>query len=183
MAQRTFVHFFAFWTMVLILRLVAMWTGLWIAREAVSDRYMFWPWAKYPLYGAPSSRQPLLFQHPKFYASPFCIREVICAHLMLKDLKIPKTGPPVASQDSLGSIRGTEEVQVLRKFKHTGIRYHFIKDAVKKKSVSVKYTSSLNNRADQMTKALIWKQSKSPRSQTGCFSYDTLTSPRGGLLE
>ena len=57
-------------------------------------------------------------------------------------------------QDNLGSISWTGKGQGLRKVKHIGIKYHYVRSMVDDGKVQVLYVSSVQNWADSLTKVL-----------------------------
>ena len=117
----------------------------------------------------------------EFYALSSCVRDVQWMRAVLDELQGHQGKPTVIYQDNLGTIRWTEDVQGLRKVKHIGIRYHFVRDAVEDKDVTVVYTESAKNRADSLTKILPGEPFGIHRRWLGCYAPDELTCPRGGV--
>lgn len=92
----------------------------------------------------------------EFNALSHAIREVKWLRLVLGELKAINDGYPTqVLQDNLGSISWTEDINGLRKVKHVGIKYHFVRDCVESKIVKVGYTPSPDNRSDSLTKVVI----------------------------
>ena len=84
-------------------------------------------------------------------------------------------------QDNLGTIRWTEDVQGLRKVKHIGMRYHYVRDAVDTRNVAVQYTESEHNRADMLTKILTGDPFVQHCTWLGCYDIIQLSTHRGGV--
>ena len=56
--------------------------------------------------------------------------------------------------DNMAAISVTKESKGISKAKHIDIKYHFLKDLVESKTISIHYVESRNNVADLFTKAL-----------------------------
>lgn len=91
----------------------------------------------------------------EFAALASCVREVRWVRDILEEVHCLQSEPTTIFQDNLGAISWTDHVQGLRKVKHVGIKYHYVREAVQHKHVCVKYTASSENRADSLTKGLI----------------------------
>lgn len=98
-----------------------------------------------------------------------CVRDVAWVRSVLRDLRAVQDGPTVVFQDNLGAISWTSEVQGLRKVKHVGIRYHYVRGEVDAGTVQVEYCESSKNRADTFTKILIGDQYKIHRALINCI--------------
>lgn len=85
----------------------------------------------------------------------------------MAELEAIQTQPTVLHQDNLGAICWTTEVQGLRKVKHIGIRYHYVRDAVDERAVQVEYVASADNKADGLTKVLVTSNFESFKSAVG----------------
>lgn len=57
-------------------------------------------------------------------------------------------------KESMGTVGRTSDSQGLRKTKHIGIRYHYVRDAVQACTVQVFATPSAGNKADRLTKVM-----------------------------
>ena len=90
----------------------------------------------------------------EFAALQACVREVDWVRGMLKEIGHAQRGPTTVYQDNLGTISWTDSVQGLRKVKHVGVRYHYVRSKVEDCTVKVLYTPSLDNKADSLTKVL-----------------------------
>lgn len=106
----------------------------------------------------------------EFISLAHCAREIHWIRATLAELSVDQKGPTIVHQDNLGAIYWTNEVQGLRKVKHIGIRYHYVRDAVEEKSVEVKYTPSNENKADGLTKVLVSSSFEAFKSVVGCIS-------------
>lgn len=91
----------------------------------------------------------------EFSALSACVREVRWLRDVMAEVCCPQVKATTIYQDNLGAISWTEHVQGLRKVKHVGIKYHYVRESVDAKHVTVQYTPSADNRADSLTKGLI----------------------------
>lgn len=103
----------------------------------------------------------------EFNALSHAIREVKWLRMVLKELKVIDNEPTQVLQDNLGSISWTEEVNGLRKVKHVGIKYHFVRENVDSKVISIMFTPSSDNRSDSLTKVLIGSEFEKHRTWLG----------------
>ena len=103
----------------------------------------------------------------EFFALHGCMREVDWVRGMLEELGEPQESPTVIYQDNLGTISWTDNVQGLRKVKHIGVKYHYVRSKVDDKTVKVLYRSSAENKADSLTKILGGDQFKTHRDEIG----------------
>lgn len=67
---------------------------------------------------------------------------------------LKEKAPTSVLQDNLGTITWTQDVQGLRRVKHVGLRYHFVREMVDNMDIKVIYTPSDKNKADSLTKIL-----------------------------
>lgn len=105
----------------------------------------------------------------EFISMAHCVREIHWIRTMLTELGVSQKGPTVVHQDNLGTISWTNEVQGLRKVKHIGIRYHYVRDAVDARAIEVEYVPSTENKADGLTKVLVTSPFKMFRRQLNCL--------------
>ena len=91
----------------------------------------------------------------EFISLAHCVREIHWIRSTLSELNASQSAPTVLHQDNLGTISWTTEVQGLRRVKHIGIRYHYVRDAVDSKKIQIQYTTSSENKADGRTKVLV----------------------------
>lgn len=106
----------------------------------------------------------------EFNALSACVRDVCWVREVLSDMGSPQIGPTVIYQDNLGAISWTTDVQGLRRVKHVGIKYHYVRGEVESNNVRVEYCESEKNKADSMTKALIGSTFKRHRTYLGCIA-------------
>ena len=66
----------------------------------------------------------------------------------LSELEAQQPNPTVVQQDNLGAVSWTTEIQGLQKFKHIGIRYQFVQDAVDKEAIKVAYVSCADSKSE-----------------------------------
>lgn len=90
----------------------------------------------------------------EFAALASTVREVVWIQDILHEVGFEQETKTAIMQDNLGAISWTEDVQGLRRVKHVGLRYHFVRDMVSNGKVEIVYTPTDQNRADAMTKIL-----------------------------
>lgn len=103
----------------------------------------------------------------EFFSLAHCVREIIWIGDVLHELGVPQMSPTTVLQDNLGTISWTEEMQGLRKVKHIGVKYHYVRDTVDSETVQVSHTPSSENRADSLTKVLVGEDYKKHRVWLG----------------
>lgn len=81
-------------------------------------------------------------------------REAITRIHLYTDLQITTAQPPLLYSDSITALLLTDESAPYQRSKHIDVRYHFIRDIVKKGEIQVDYVPSEENPADIFTKAL-----------------------------
>ena len=91
----------------------------------------------------------------EFFSLSQCTREVMCVRELLEELEVKQCYPTAVFKDNLGTISWTEDMQWLRKVKHIGIKYHYIRDSVQAKIVQVKHVNTQENRSDSLKKVLV----------------------------
>ena len=111
----------------------------------------------------------------EFISLAHCVREIHWLRATLAELDVYQSAPTTVHQDNLGTITWTNEVQGLRKVKHIGIRYHYVRDAVDSKSIQVQYIPSAENKADGLTKVLVMSAFENFRSSLMCVCHPTTT--------
>ena len=66
----------------------------------------------------------------EFFALHSVVREVSRVRDILRELGEHQRSPTVVYQDNLGTISWTDNVQGLRKVKHIGVKYHYVRSKV-----------------------------------------------------
>ena len=107
----------------------------------------------------------------EFISLAHCVRELHWIRATVSELKAEQSNPTVVHQDNLGTISWTTEIQGLRKVKHIGIRYHYVRDAVDEKAIEVEYVPSSENKADGLTKVLVTSAFESFTSAMSIFTH------------
>ena len=97
----------------------------------------------------------------EFNALAYGIKELKWIRIVLLELQVIDGNPITVMQDNLGTISWTEGVNGLRKVKHVGIKYNYVRDAVDSNICNIQYTPSAENRSDSLTKVLIGEESVS----------------------
>ena len=109
----------------------------------------------------------------EFVALQIFVREVDWVRGVLKDIGKDQNGPTVVYQDNLETISWTEGVQGLRKVKHVGIKYHYVRSKVYNATVKVLYKTSEDNKADSLTKILGEQMFETHRDKLGIISQSS----------
>lgn len=115
----------------------------------------------------------------EFYALSECVRDIVWVRQLFAEIGLAVQYPTNVYQDNLGTISWTTEVQGLRKVKHVGIRYSYVREAVDNQLVNVLYTPSIKNKADSLTKALVGPTYEEHRTMLSVAP----ASSRRGVLE
>ena len=105
----------------------------------------------------------------EFISLPHCVCEIHWIRVTLDELGVSQSDPTVLHQDNLGAIIFTNELQGVRKVKHIGIRYHYVRDVVDSKALQVQYFASTDNKADGLTKVLVTDVFKKVRKGLMCL--------------
>ena len=75
--------------------------------------------------------------------------------IYLNDLIITQEYLPITVyEDNQSTIKVCQNPEFHGRIKHIEIKYHFIRDQVKKKNFEIRYISSQNQQADMLTKPL-----------------------------
>ena len=89
------------------------------------------------------------------YVAAACgAQEAIWLRLLLKSIGFTQEEPTTLYEDNNGCIAISKDARYHSKTKHIDIKYHFIRDAVVKRNVELKYCTSKDMRADILTKPL-----------------------------
>lgn len=91
----------------------------------------------------------------EFGALASCVRELQWLRDVLDEIGLSSLEPTHVLQDNLGSISWTKFVHGLCRVNNFGINYHAVRAVVESGNIDVAYTSSVDHRADCMTKALV----------------------------
>lgn len=83
-----------------------------------------------------------------------CVPEVTRLRNVLSEVSCGEKTQKAVMQDILGCISWKEQVQGLRRVKHIGLRYHYVRSVVSAGHIEVVYTPSEKNRADPLAKIL-----------------------------
>lgn len=89
----------------------------------------------------------------EFSALAHCVREVYWVRSFFVEIGLTCAVPSTIYQDNLGAISWTRNVEGLRRVKHVGIKYNYVKEAVQEGSIVILYVTSESNQADVLTKA------------------------------
>jgi hypothetical protein len=92
--------------------------------------------------------------------------EYLWVKQMLKEMRVYVQEPVVLYEDNQACIHSLVSWDQ-RRLKHVDIKYTFIRDLVKSKSITVKYIESANQTADIFTKGLPYELFKAHRTELG----------------
>ena len=86
-------------------------------------------------------------------------KEAIWLQRILKELGLINysPSPTLIYEDNQGTIALAENPEFHRRTKHIDIRYHWVRDAIHRKLITVEYVSTREQAADGLTKALTVK--------------------------
>ena len=81
-------------------------------------------------------------------------QESIWLRRLLSDIQVNQQSPSTIYEDNIGVIELSKNHKFHNRTKHIDISYHFVREQVEQKAISVKYCPSENMIADIMTKGL-----------------------------
>lgn len=117
------------------------------------DLDIWLPFRIFQLSGCPSCKPPPRYEQPKRSSSRWLNagkREMFWIRELLTELHAPQPNPTVMHQDNYETISWTKKVQSIRRLKHIGIKYRYVRDAVQ----SERYNSSLFHQ--EKTVRIVW---------------------------
>lgn len=106
----------------------------------------------------------------EFFSLAQCTREICWIRELLVEFDAMQSEPTELNQDNLGTISWTEEVQGMRRVKHIGVKYHYVRDVVNSGAVQVQPVASEDNRSDSLTKVLVGEEYKIHRNWLGVIA-------------
>jgi hypothetical protein len=93
-------------------------------------------------------------QQAEYYSLSESIREVVWYRSILAELGYTPLNPSVILEDNKGAKAIAENPVSSSRNKHYQIKYHWIREVISLKQISIKYIETLLNIADMLTKAL-----------------------------
>ena len=81
-------------------------------------------------------------------------QESIWLRRLLSDIQVNQQSSSTIYEDNIGAIELSKNPKFHNRTKHIDISYHFVREQVEQKAISVKYCPSENMLADIMTKGL-----------------------------
>lgn len=96
----------------------------------------------------------------EYMALSLCTQEVLWVRAILKDLGHQQVGATLIWEDNQGAIGLASNAGYNARTKHVDIRHHFIREAVARDIIVVKYISTVDQKADMLTKSLGTKRLK-----------------------
>ena len=95
----------------------------------------------------------LLTAETEYIALAHGTKEAIWLRRILNDLKIPCESIPLLV-DNQSAIKQARNLEFHKRLKHIDVRYHFVRDILNKKWISISYVESKEQLADIFTKPL-----------------------------
>ena len=89
----------------------------------------------------------------EYVAAFHTAQHIICLRNLLADLNHAETKPTPLRMDNVGAITTANTTHPTPKSKHIDVKYHYIKELIDRKEISISYIPSSENCADILTKA------------------------------
>lgn len=90
----------------------------------------------------------------EYYAITEATKEVLWLHTLMNDFEIEVCRPTIILNDNQSTIAMITNGDFMQRTKYIGVKYHFIRDWIKKQIIDVKYCPTEHNIADLLTKPL-----------------------------
>ena len=90
----------------------------------------------------------------EFVALTIAIQHTLYIRRLLEFLKCPVHGPITAYIDNQSALRAFEASHVTKRSKYIDLRYHYLKQKIKREEVTLEYVKSSRNVADTLTKVV-----------------------------
>jgi hypothetical protein len=91
----------------------------------------------------------------EYIALCLAVQELVYLRQLLEDLGYPQTEPTTIFEDNQGTIQlANNDGMYSKRTKHIDVRYHYIREVIKKGWLILKYISTKHQLADILTKAL-----------------------------
>jgi hypothetical protein len=94
----------------------------------------------------------------EYVALSLCVQEILWLTSLLEEMGVSVKLPVRLFEDNQGAIAIAENEGYQSRAKHIDIRYHFIREHVKAKTIKLSYIESANQLADFLTKPIATKQ-------------------------
>ena len=94
----------------------------------------------------------------EYVALSLCVQEVLWLKSLLGEMGVASSSQCRVFEDNQGAIAIAKNEGYQSRAKHIDIRYHFIREHVKAKTIDLKYIESKNQLADFLTKPIATKQ-------------------------
>ncbi|GAB2283721.1 hypothetical protein Dimus_039621 [Dionaea muscipula] len=104
-----------------------------------------------------SKKQPIVAlssSEAEYVAAATCVSHALWLLKLLAELKIKQEGPMIIHVDNQSAIAIAKNPVYHDRSKHIDVRFHFLRDAIAKKEVELKFVRTQAQIADVMTKAL-----------------------------
>lgn len=90
----------------------------------------------------------------EYYAITEAAKEVLWIHTLLHDFEIKTIDPTIILNDNQSTIAMLSTGDFIQRNKYIGVKYHFLRDWIKKQIIDVHYCPTEHNIADLITKPL-----------------------------
>ena len=119
----------------------------------------------------------------EFVAAARAAQEIVGCIELLHEVGCCVKLPTLLNMDNQAAIAQVESEASSYKSKHVDIKHKFIKDLYRKKIIQPAYVSTVEMKADLLTKAMSASTFKNLRAMIGLEQFEPISSRRGGALE
>ena len=134
------------------------WAGDWVGPAATARSISgFVIWMAGGVISAKSRKQSVVALsscEAEYMAISSAVQEIIYIRQILVDLYLRQTSPTILACDNAAAIQLTSNETHQQRAKHISIRYHFNREAVRRREVEMVRTPGVDNPSDLLTKSL-----------------------------
>lgn len=105
----------------------------------------------------------------EYYAITEAAKEVLWLHTLLNDFEIDVNEPTIILNDNQSTISMLTNGDFMQRTKYIGVKYHFLRDWIKRQKIDVQYCPTEHNIADLLTKPLSGIRIENLRIAAGLF--------------
>lgn len=103
----------------------------------------------------------------EYYAITEAAKEVLWLHTLLVDFEIETNEPTVILNDNQSTIAMLSNGDFMQRTKYIGVKYHFLRDWIRKNAIDVQYCPTEHNIADLLSRPLTGVRIKTLRVAAG----------------
>ena len=81
-------------------------------------------------------------------------QEIICTRNLFQEINLTQIYPTIINVDNQATIMFANNKQISKRAKHIEIKYHFVREMIKNKTIALTYCRSIDNISDIFTKPL-----------------------------